>query len=217
MELWSPDPDDAIRMLPPPPSPEPGVLDWERRAEGFLLRERGKEILLIDPSGRFVTRRGGSGSPELCLKWAAPHMRMLRNRPVIHAASLRIGRDLVAFCGGTGSGKSSIHRSFREAAGIVKCSEDLLPLGGEPLMAEEAGEEAIRRWARENAARFERGDRVDGPEEAGPTLQPLACVYFLDPARRTGRTISAEPLEPIDAFILHLRNSFAELGRGSCG
>lgn len=205
MEMWSRDPGEVASKLTPPPTLNSG--GFETAAGGFLLRRQGSPLLAIDRAGGFVKRMSGALDAELCLRWAAPHMLMLQRRPLLHASAVRRDGGVTAFCGGTGSGKSTAAAASGDAL-----SDDLVLLDPDALDVLVDGEPAIRRWASAGAARFGNGEAVEFvPPSEGPSL-PLREILFLDSGRRAGNAFKVDSLAPIDAFALLLRNSFAEVG-----
>jgi hypothetical protein len=78
------------------------------------------------------------------------------------------------------------------------------------------GEERLRRWALQQGVIFSRQGFVDtgGLLEAlaGPVL-PLGKLVFVRSDRHAEAKFTLETLQPLDALVYLLENSFAELGQ----
>src|SRR5947209_5782137 len=98
---------------------------------------------------------GGLPEPALPLRWAAPHLLALRGRFVLHASAVRRGDGVLALCGPSGVGKTTLARLFGER-GLSGVSEDLvlLALDGAAPEAVIGGEAGVRDWTERHAGDF---------------------------------------------------------------
>jgi hypothetical protein len=188
---------------------------------GFLLHWQGQPVCALDPEGRFVHSRTAPGpdtpTPAERLQWAAPHVLLLQGTLMLHAAAVRLGDGVVAFCGGSGIGKTTTAHQFR-ACGCELIAEDLVVLALDGPTPEVAvhGEPTIRRWVAEQSSVLteERHTVTEGLRQvtAGPRLA-LRAVHFLSRTSMAEPRIICKPLGHAAGLVLLLANSFAELGR----
>lgn len=174
--------------------------DIVRRFE--LVRFRDATILVDYRSGAFFRVHGNARGD-----WAglisvqarlteAPHQLLGQGFYVLHASAVDEAMGVVAFCGASGAGKTTLARGDR-------CiSEDLVVMDGRAVLAD--AEARIREWATKT-----------GPLRARTLLRgcrrrPLQSIAFLDAARRRGKRLRLSPLAPSEAFTRLLTHSFAE-------
>jgi len=151
------------------------------------------------------------------LLWAAPHLLLLRGQLVLHASAVQHPDGVVAFCGASGFGKTTLAHLFA-AQGTQLLSEDLVVVSLQGPVPEVMvdGEALIRRWVAAQAPGLANQRQIDTEELSGVTdglRSRLREILFL---RRTGQaapTIRRESLPHADALVLMLENSFAELGQ----
>lgn len=201
--------------------PSPNPICFVVEPAGYQLRWQDEPVCRIDPQGQVLTGLGGSaanltgmGTPLL---WTAPHLLALQGQIVLHASAVRQGSGVVALCGASGLGKTTLARLFA-AAGKEVIAEDLvlLALGGATPEVAVDGEPAIRRWAASHAGDLVAGREIRTEEllrtAAGSNRAPLREVLFI---QRTGLptvALTRQPVGKADALVLLLENSFAELG-----
>lgn len=84
----------------------------------------------LRPDGRVVHAAGSEdpGDLERLVRWALPFAAALQGRVVLHASAVQTGDHVVAFCGASGSGKSSL----AAASGLPVFADDLLGIEAEP-------------------------------------------------------------------------------------
>ena len=126
----------------------------------------------------------------------APHRLLAQGFYLLHASAVNESAGVVAFCGASGAGKTTLARGPRCIA------EDLLVLQGTDVLVE--AEVRLRTWAREGGALRGRTLLRDC------TRRPLISIAFIDAARRQGSRLKLSPLAPSEAFARLLTHSFAE-------
>jgi hypothetical protein len=189
-------------------------------AESLVLEWNGQPLWRISHDGLDLTYVADSpvGAPELMtqLLWVAPHVLLLRGTVVLHASAVQAATGVLAFCGGTGQGKTTLARSLA-AAGKELAAEDLLMVRFAADRPEviAGGEAAIRFWAERQARHLTRGIRIATDDLVrtadGPPL-PFAAILF--PRRDAGGgQITHTALGCAEALVLLLENSFAEVCR----
>jgi len=194
-------------------------LQFKRAAQRWRMHWDGAPVLDFDPRSEEVFWARSRASADEVASWlrvAVPHLLVHRGHPVLHASAVRLGRELVGFCGPSGSGKSTCASLLCET-GAVLVSEDLLvvQLEGAPE-AFLGGEGVLREWAAKTARRLGHhpcpvrlGELVE--QLCGPTVR-LSRIIFLDEHRRTGSSIALEQLSMTEAAAALLENGFGELG-----
>jgi hypothetical protein len=200
---------------------QPSLLEIEARDDGFTMSSQGTLIFRIAPDGcSLIWEPGAVGlgiEPGLLLKWVAPHLLALQHQPVLHASAVQQGDGVLAFSGYTGAGKTTLARTFA-AQGAALISQDLLAIAvvrDQPVVYLD-GETVLHRWASDQSARLVGSGSIEidaaGLCDAvrGATL-PLHDVLFIDPARRFGTAIAAEPMAPARALVCMLGHGFIEL------
>jgi hypothetical protein len=194
-------------------------LTFRGDATGYRMEYRGAPMLHLDRDGHTLTRTAEAGPlphpPAQILLWAAPHLLALLHRPVLHASAVERDDGVVAFCGASGAGKTTLARCLAEQ-GHPFISGDLLVLAREPdgLSVFPAGEAAIHAWAAEQAPLLDRPGTIDASgltEAARGVTRPLREVWLADAGRRCGEAIVTRPVPPAEALILLLRNGFGEI------
>jgi hypothetical protein len=208
------------RLRQPAPAGGSNPLRFEAGAADSLLHWDGQPVLHIDRQARSVTAADGTGGQPAdfwaaALLWAAPHLLLLRGQLVLHGSAVQKGDAVVAFCGASGVGKTTLAHRFTDH-GWQLLAEDLVvlaPAGPVPGVAV-GGEPAIRRWAQAQApvlaaqGRVEAGG-LEGVAE-GPR-RPLREVLFPQRTARAGPAIIRQTLTKADGLALVLSNSFGEL------
>jgi hypothetical protein len=209
-----------LRQLQNPPSqPTSNPIQFSQRAGTYCLQWQGRDILEIDALGHQVRRleHAPSHGSDAELLWAMPHLLTLKKQTVLHASAVRTGTEVIAFSGGSGVGKTTLARLLQHQ-GFPLVSEDLVVVAAvesTPHVFLE-GEERLRRWAFEQGAIFSEQGFVDtgGISEAlgGPALR-LRKLVFVRSDRHAQAAFAVETLQPLDALVHLLENSFAELGQ----
>jgi hypothetical protein len=170
-----------------------------------LVRFSDGEVLVDYRSGAFFRVHGRKNRKwsELVAAEArmaeAPHRLLAQGIYLLHASAVNESAGVVAFCGASGAGKTTLAR------GQECIAEDLLVLEGTDVLVE--AEARLRQWAHKG-----------GPLRARSLLahctrRPLLSIAFLDAARRKGRRLRLAPLAPSEAFARLLTHSFAESGQ----
>lgn len=213
----------AFRKQLGEPAPRPGEqernpITFRRDQAGFTLCWHGEPVWLLNESADTLTyvASGRADLPErdVQLLWVVPHVLLLRGQLVLHASAVKHAGAVLAFCGPSGLGKTTLARTLaRGPTELV--SEDLVLLSQSGNRIEVVGdaEARLRGWVGEKAVGQEGRIDVRGLDEigAGPRL-PLGEILFparsLECARLARRTLG-----PSDAMILLVENSFAELGQ----
>jgi hypothetical protein len=201
------------------PARERPRLRFERAAERWKMLWDGAPVLDFDPHLDELFWLGSSAAAEDIANWlrvAVPHLLIHRGHPVLHASSVRLGNELIGFCGPSGSGKSTCARILSED-GTALVSEDLLVVrleaGPEVLPA---GESVLRSWAEKAAHALRRGScsaRLGALiEELRAPAARLGRMIFLDEQRRRGSEVAVEQLSTTQAAGALLENGFGELG-----
>ena len=170
-----------------------------------IVRFSDGNVLVDYKSGAFFRVHG-----QAVRKWSemiavesrlaeAPHRLLAQGIYVLHASAVNESAGVVAFCGASGAGKTTLARGQRCIA------EDLLVLQGTDVLVE--AESRLREWARKGGSLRARSLLADC------TRRPLLSIAFLDAARRKGRRLHLSPLPPSEAFARLLTHSFAESGK----
>jgi hypothetical protein len=189
---------------------------------GFVLCWNGLTVLHIEPNQQLLTRLPGSAqaAPDLTtqLRWAVPHLLLMQHQFVLHAAAVQDGTAVLAFCGPSGLGKTTLAQHLA-AQGMRLVAEDLVVVSLTPQGVPEVvlnGEPAIRAWVSDQCAVLAaRGQiRTEGLVLAaqGPRA-PLGKILFPYRAESSEPRIHIEQLSRAEALVLLLENSFAELGQ----
>jgi hypothetical protein len=193
---------------------------FRQNADSLMLECNGQLLWQISHEGRELTYLANSpvGAPEPMtqLLWVAPHVLLLRGIVVLHASAVQEAAGVLAFCGGSGQGKTTLARALA-ATGRNLIAEDLLIVrftAGRPE-AIAGGEAAIRSWADREARQLSCGRRIATDDLVraadGPPL-PFAAILF--PRRDARETrITHTPLGCAEALVHLLENSFAEASR----
>jgi hypothetical protein len=193
---------------------------FRQNADGLVLEWNGQLLWQISHDGRELTYLANSpvGAPEPMtqLLWVAPHVLLLRGTVVLHASAVQEAAGVLAFCGSSGQGKTTLARALA-AAGRELVAEDLLIVRFSADRPEVVGggEAAIRSWAERQARQLARGVRIatdDLVQAADGRPLPFAAILF--PRRDARETrITHTPLGCAEALVHLLENSFAEACR----
>lgn len=192
------------------PDPNGLVLEWNSQSL-WQISHDGLDLTYVAESLASVPE------PASQLLWAAPHVLALRGTLVLHASAVQDGDRVLAFCGGSGRGKTTLARMLA-AAGMGLVAEDLLVIRFRAGVPEAVlgGEGVIRAWAAAHAAEVAAGTQVS-TEGLWRALEgagfPLGGVAFPRRDEASGAQITHTPLGPAEAFMLLLENSFAEMRR----
>jgi len=192
---------------------------FEADAGGYLLRWHGQDVCQLNAQGTSLIRRPGAAIAEspLPLMWTAPHVLVLHGRLVLHASAVRHGDGALAFCGPSGVGKTTLAHLFGKREQSV-LAEDLLLIAFDGTTPEVilGGEAGVRGWAERHIAQFAAG----GPVSTDDLLRasdgvrvPLRELWFLGRSDAPDSVIRHKPLLGVEALVLLLQNSFAELGQ----
>ena len=136
---------------------------------------------------------------------------------MLHASAVAHDHQVLAFCGSSGRGKSTLAGRLA-AHGMTPLADDLLVIAlaaDRPEVVQRA-KRTLRTCAEEQAALLRTSaevstDRLDRPFE-GPRLT-LGKVLFLHRIEAAFPEIVEQPLGRADALVRLLENSFAELDR----
>ncbi len=183
---------------------------------------QGRPLCWLDHGAARLTLCPGIASKfesqlQQILLWAAPHWLALASQEVLHAAAVRTEIGVVAFCGASGAGKTTLAGLLAEQ-GHALVSEDLTLIvwdQGAPHALLEA-EATIRAWAAEQSSILAAQGwiQTDGIQRAADGGRaPLRSVYFLKGERSSGTDIASKSLAPAQALVKLLQNGFAELGQ----
>jgi len=180
---------------------------------GLVLSDGGCSVLEIDATRRTIRRcapeSGVRLSIEHYLRLFSGKLLPLLDVPVLHAATCRTSRGLLAFCGASGSGKSTTARLMGNH-GASRVSDDLLVLSVDEagVRAHPEAEARIFDWCRQVGECLQVDPLGAVPYDsilnaAKAPGEPLSNILFLSSERRKGTSIHAIPLS--------LRESLAEV------
>lgn len=181
------------------------LLCWDQRPV-LALTEDGQQISALPASVEDIAGY---------LLWAVPHLLALQGQLVLHASAVQLTPGVVAFCGPSGIGKTTLAARFTKA-GAAALAEDLLVIRfreGQPQAV--VGAEAwLRTWAAGQAPALAAGRSIEGSGLASQLpdgLAPLAEVWFVDRRDHAQPIIEKLRLPAPDGLACLLHNSFAEL------
>jgi hypothetical protein len=148
--------------------------------------------------------------------WTIPHLLVLQQQLVLHAAAVEQADTVLAFSGSSGQGKSTLARQLAQE-GLRHIADDLLIVQFDHGVPEVAiqGEKFLRDWAETQAARLATGRTIEteclAQAAAGPR-RPLGRIYFPRRQELPAPAIEEHPLGRGAGLLRLLENSFAELG-----
>jgi hypothetical protein len=203
-----------------PPIQTNNALSFERDGSGVLMVLWGRAVMRLDRHGRTITSLVGepASSDDLAavLLLAVPHLLTWRRQAVLHASAVQSTQGTLAFCGGSGQGKTTTARCFA-GQGAALLSEDLLLLSLDqetPHVIRDA-EPAIRRWVGQQAVLLAQQSQIEtdtlDAALVGATLS-LDEIFFLERVRQTSGRLVRTRLDPAAGLVGLLENSFAEIG-----
>ena len=158
---------------------------------GYVLSDNGRPQLWISMDGLTVRRastdQSGGALTFDYLRVIAPRLLFLQGAAVLHSAACYASNGVVAFCGDSGAGKTTTARAF-DAVGSRLLAEDMLVISTRsPLTVHVGGEQAIRRWASEEADKLIGTSQIEasGLKTAfdGPPVA-IAEMWFIAADRR---------------------------------
>ena len=125
-------------------------ITFQSEAGGYQMRFNGEAVCRLDPRLRRLDL-----SPEvpehlrphlsLVLQWAAPHLLALAGHYVLHASAVEWNGAILAFCGSSGVGKTTLRGNWRNRTTALCPKTVLLPPADEPEPAAwKEGEAAVR-------------------------------------------------------------------------
>jgi hypothetical protein len=142
------------------------AIAFEEDENGARMCIRGRAILRLERDDRTITSliTPSDASEELAaaLLLIAPHLLTLRHQAVLHASAVLCSRGVLAFCGGSGQGKTTTAHHFA-ACGAELLAEDLLLLSLDkdyPRVIRGA-ESAIRSWAAQHGIILAQQGQID--------------------------------------------------------
>jgi hypothetical protein len=219
-----------------PMSPEAVI--WHSRSEadqlwcgkceaGFVYRFEKIGDFLVPSDGSFVraflNREAAAWAVDFVLcRGVIPRLLHLRGTTCLHAGAVAVGGCAVAFCGPSGSGKSSLTAAMA-TRGYRVLTDDVLPLRasscGDAILAGPGLPEV--RVHPSAATRLGIAHRVMPPvpgqtkavwrpEAFTASSLPLSRIYLLEPHSEAGAEtrMTTSPAPPRDALLALLFNSF---------
>jgi hypothetical protein len=153
---------------------------------------------------------------EVFLHLIAPWVLQRLQWECLHASAVLTDCGVVAFCGPSGRGKSTIARAYGEL-GAITYADDALPW----LLREGAAMAAClpqrlrlrgpaASWFADSPAAGSNGARIQQVRyELEPSLRPLAGLYWLEPMLAAGQAPRWEPVPPAEAFRLLLSQAYS--------
>jgi hypothetical protein len=186
---------------------------------------RGQPLLEIDGDAnhvRLLVPPEAAPIPlEHALRLVSPKILAARDHLVLHASTCEIGGGLIAFCGASGAGKSTV-ASLLGGFGAAKRTDELLVVSMTHGVARghpDAEKEAYA-WCAAGARTLATGRTntlacADLGQVARQPALPLAKLVFLDAGRRGAGTFETEVVPPAQAVPDLLLAAF--LGRREPG
>lgn len=218
-----PTPSDAIPLLRLA-APLSDSIVWHERPEdgrpwrgtsesGFAYRFADVAEFLVPPGGRFLQAFLCPHAPAWAVHFVLsrgviPRLLHLRGATCLHASAVAANGGVVAFCGPTGSGKSTVAAAMARR-GFAFVTDDVLPLRATPAAVLAGPGLPEARLYPPVAERLGLTDVVTPPapgqtksvwrpETSVASALPLARICLLEPAADA----------PIDALLSLLANSF---------
>jgi hypothetical protein len=185
-------------------------LPYRALADGYALFSRGRPLVGVSGDGDHVRLLAPPSSipfgVEHCLRLVSPKVLAARGCLVLHASTCLRGRNLTAFCGLSGAGKSTVSRLLG-SRGWRKLADELLVVSaaGASAWGHPEAEEHIYRWCAEGARTLQ--ERPDLPLSAAGLMAaidrpatPLTSLTFLDARMRGSDSFETDLLTPIEAL-----------------
>jgi len=210
--------DDALLLTGDPfvPSAPLGDYRYRRAGNGYVFSRDEIPLLWLDEKTGGLTLADpyptGHGDPFTVLMAIAPKLTAFRGHFVLHASAALLDGRLMAVCGVSGAGKTTTVRALVRA-GAAPVSEDKLVVrttdAGVVGLIE--GEPLINAWVRGVVERLAAGlpatcNDLDGALEG--RWVPLCEIGFIDSVRRSGESVVATELSPLDAAHAVFQNAF---------
>jgi hypothetical protein len=192
-----------------------------RMGAGFVYRFDGIADFWVAPGGSSVEAFFPRGADFRAIEFALsrgvlPRVLHLRGTTCLHASAVLLAGEAVAFCGASGSGKSTIAAALA-ARGCALVTDDVLPLpttssgilAGSGLPEIRIYPAAANRLGIADRAAPPRAGQTKAvwrPELIAAGANPLACVYLLEPD--DGVPVSLQKASAQPALRSLLANSF---------
>jgi hypothetical protein len=158
-------------------------------ADGYRIDLPGVATFRLDPAGDRVVAIPHPGLDEAAVArayWrrALPLVLHARGREVLHASAVRMAHGVVALCGVSGSGKSTIAYALHRR-GWDLWADDALPIDVTPSGVDALSVPFEVRLRRRAAARFGlldgAGSLAGGHRDAAPAALRAVCILARDP------------------------------------
>jgi hypothetical protein len=192
-----------------------------RLGAGFVYRFDGTADFCVAPGGTSVEAFFPRGAEPWAIEFALsrgvlPRVLHLRGTTCLHASAVLLAGEVVAFCGASGTGKSTIAAALA-TRGCALVTDDVLPLpmnssgilAGSGLPEIRLYPAAANRLGLADGAAAPRAGQskaVWRPELIAGGTHPLACVYLLEPNERGPRSLQKASAQ--SALRSLLSNSF---------
>ena len=199
-----------------------------RSGDKLILRFFEHADFLVSKDGRKITVRPQQDTTSetiihLLLDQVLPRLLDLQGHLLIHASSVRVGKDAIAFIGESGAGKSTVSASFHLHGHQLLSDDGLLIKLVANTVSAVPTYRSLRLWPdtisylyKENpvvapVAHYSDKCRVlsECSTLAMMEAHSLAIIYLLDPTDdKVSETVSITQLRPIEACMAIISNSF---------
>ncbi len=181
--------------------PRARAISFRAEGEAFAMRVGKATVLRVRAHGAVVERES---MRRESLRVVAPHVLALRGVAVLHASSVLVRDEVLAFVGPSGVGKTTLAGALVRR-GLEAVGRDLLVLDG-PRRARLDGERAILAWTRARTRVV-----TSSPVGLRPArARPLGAVFLLERGRADEPLLAAR-LSGAEALARLFENAFIEL------